>query len=61
MGTFLIIISRLKIIIEDKITNIPPINDFKDGTSPHIKYPKKIANTNPKYFNGVTKDTSENL
>ena len=61
MRTFLIIISRLKIIIEDKITNIPPINDFKDGTSPHIKCPKKIANINPKYFNGVTKDTSENL
>ena len=38
-----------------------PNNDFKDGTSPQIKKPKKIAKTKPKYFNGVTKETSENL
>ena len=58
---FFIVNSRRKIITEDNITNNPPNKDLKDGISPQIINPKKIAKTKPRYFNGVTKDTSENL
>ena len=43
------------------ITRNAPINVLKVGISPQIKYPKIIAKTKAKYFNGVTNDTSENL
>ena len=54
-------ISLLNIIIEDKITSKDPINVLVVGISFQIKYPNIIANTKAKYFNGVTKLTSENL
>ena len=47
--------------MEDKITKKAPDIVFNVGISPQIKNPKIIANTKAKYFNGVTKDTSENL
>ena len=43
------------------ITKKAPINVLIVGTSPQIKYPKIIANTKAKYFNGVTRETSEYL
>ena len=46
---------------EDSITNKAPINVLIVGISSQIKYPNTIANTNAKYFNGLTKLTSENL
>ena len=46
---------------EDKITNKAPIKVLSVGISCHIKYPKIIAKTNARYFNGVTKLTSESL
>ena len=58
---FFKVISLLKIINEDTITNKAPINVFDVGTSLQIKYPNIIANTNAKYFRGVTKLTSEYL
>ena len=61
VGFFLSMISLLKIIIEEVITKAAPIRVLLDGISCHIKYPNPIANTKAKYFNGVTKDTSENL
>ena len=48
-------------MIEDKITNPAPIKVLYDGTSFQTKYPKKIANTKLKYFNGETKETSDSL
>ena len=48
-------------IKEDNITKNAPNIVFIVGISPQIKYPNIIANTNAKYFKGVTKDTSENL
>ena len=48
-------------MIEDKITNTAPIKVLYDGISFQTKYPKKIANTKLRYFNGVTKETSESL
>ena len=48
-------------MIEDIITNPAPIKVLYDGISFQIKYPKKIANTKLRYFNGVTKETSESL
>ena len=53
--------SRLKIINEDKITSPAPINVLNVGTSSQIKKPKIIANTNARYFSGVTRLTSDNL
>ena len=46
---------------DETITKKAPISVFIVGTSFHIKYPKIIANTKAKYFNGVTKLTSEYL
>ena len=46
---------------EDSITNKAPINVLIVGISSQIKYPNTIANTNAKYFKGLTKLTSENL
>ena len=43
------------------ITKKAPINVLIVGTSPQIKYPKIIAKTKAKYFNGVTRETSEYL
>ena len=43
------------------MTNEAPNNVLEVGISSQIKYPKIIANTNAKYFNGVTSDTSEYL
>ena len=54
-------ISRLKIINEDKITNVEPNKVLLVGISSQIKYPKIIANTKARYFSGVTKLTSDNL
>ena len=54
-------ISRLKIINEDKITSPAPNNVLDVGISSQIKYPKIIANIKARYFNGVTKLTSDNL
>ena len=48
-------------ITEDSITKNAPKIVFNVGISSQIKYPNIIANTKAKYFNGVTKDTSENL
>ena len=45
----------------DKITKIEPIKVLCVGISFQIKYPKIIAKTKLRYFNGVTKDTSEYL
>ena len=39
-------------IIDEIITKAAPNNVFNDGTSPHIKYPKPIANTRAKIFQG---------
>ena len=58
---FFNLISLLKIIIEDNITNIAPHKVLSVGISPQIKKPKIIAKISARYFNGVTKDTSENL
>ena len=58
---FFKIISRLKIINDDKITNAAPNKVFNVGISSQIKYPNIIANIKARYFNGVTKLTSENL
>ena len=58
---FLSMISLLKIIIDEVITNAAPIKVLLDGISCHMKKPNPIANIKAKYFNGVTKDTSENL
>ena len=54
-------ISRLNIINDENITNEVPIRVFDVGISSQIKYPNIIAKTNAKYFNGVTRETSENL
>ena len=43
------------------ITKNAPAKVLTVGTSPQIKYPKIIANKRAKYFNGVTKETSEYL
>ena len=43
------------------ITKNAPIKVFIVGISSQIKYPKIIAKTKAKYFNGVTRDTSEYL
>ena len=48
-------------MIEDKITNVAPIKVLYDGISFQTKYPKKIAKTKLRYFNGETKETSESL
>ena len=48
-------------MIEDKITNAAPIKVLYDGISFQTKYPKKMAKTKLKYFNGETKETSESL
>ena len=48
-------------MIEDKITNAAPIKVLYDGISFQTKYPKKIAKTKLRYFNGETKETSESL
>ena len=60
-GCFFNKISLLKIIIDETITSEAPNNVFKLGISFQIKYPKNIPKINPKYFNGVTSETSENL
>lgn len=46
---------------EETITNAAPSNVFIVGISSQNKYPNSIPKTNAKYFNGVTKVTSENL
>ena len=43
------------------MTNNAPNNVFIVGTSSQNKYPKIIPNTNAKYFNGDTNETSDNL
>ena len=43
------------------MTKDAPSNVKIFGTSLQIKYPKIIAKTKLRYFNGVTKDTSEYL
>ena len=43
------------------ITSNAPTNVLKVGISSQIKYPKIIAKTKAKYFNGVTNETSEYL
>ena len=48
-------------ITEDNITKNAPEIVFNVGISSQIKYPNIIANTKAKYFNGLTKLTSENL
>ena len=58
---FFKVISLLKIINEDTITNNAPINVLSEGISSQIKYPKIIAKTSPKYLRGVTRETSANL
>ena len=45
----------------ETITRRAPINVLIVGTSSQIKYPKIIAKTKAKYFNGVTSETSEYL
>ena len=45
----------------DNITNIEPRSVLCVGISFQIKYPNIIAKTKLRYFNGVTKDTSEYL
>jgi len=46
---------------EEATTNNAPINVFIEGISSQIKYPKIIPKTNAKYFNGDTRETSDNL
>ena len=58
---FFKIISLLKIIKEEIITNNAPIKVLNVGISPQMKNPNIIAKTSAKYFKGVTKDTSEYL
>ena len=48
-------------MIDDIITSEAPINVLIVGISSQIKYPKDIANINPKYLRGVTRETSDNL
>ena len=48
-------------MIEDKITNAAPNKVLYDGISFQTKYPKKMAKTKLRYFNGETKETSESL
>ena len=48
-------------IKEEATTNNAPINVFIEGISSQIKYPKIIPKTNAKYFNGDTRETSDNL
>ena len=48
-------------IKDENITNKAPIKVLEVGISFQIKYPKIIANTNPRYFKGETKLTSEYL
>ena len=43
------------------MTNNAPSKVFIEGTSSQIKYPKIIPKTNAKYFNGETRETSDNL
>jgi len=46
---------------DDVTTKNEPIKVLNVGISSQIIKPKKIANNKPKYFNGVTSETSENL
>ena len=48
-------------IKDDAITKKAPSKVLEVGISFQIKYPNIIANTNPRYFNGETKLTSEYL
>ena len=48
-------------INEEETTNNAPSKVFMVGISSQIKYPKIIPNTNAKYFNGDTRETSDNL
>ena len=48
-------------IIDETITNKAPNNVLEVGISFQIKYPNIIAKTNPRYFKGETKLTSEYL
>ena len=48
-------------MIDDIITSEAPINVLIVGISSQIKSPKDIANINPKYLRGVTRETSDNL
>ncbi len=48
-------------MIDDIITSEAPINVLIVGISSQIKYPKDIANINPKYLRVVTRENSDNL
>ena len=48
-------------IIDETITNKAPNNVLEVGISFQIKYPNIIATTNPRYFKGESKLTSEYL
>tara|TARA_B110001452_G_C14879806_1_gene307586 strand:+ start:168 stop:515 length:348 start_codon:yes stop_codon:yes gene_type:complete len=48
-------------IKEETITNDAPNKVFVVGISSQIKYPKIIPKTSARYFNGDTRETSENL
>ena len=48
-------------MIDERITNKAPKRVLVVGISFQIKNPKIIAKTNARYFNGVTRETSENL
>ena len=48
-------------MIDEAITNKAPNNVLEVGISFQIKYPNIIAKTNPRYFKGETKLTSEYL
>ena len=47
--------------MDETITNKAPNNVLEVGISFQIKYPNIIAKTNPRYFKGETKLTSEYL
>ena len=51
----------MKIIIELIIIKPAPIRVNILGTSPQMKYPKKIAKTRFRYFVGVTNEASDIL
>ena len=60
-GPFFFCSEILNIIIDETITNKAPNNVLEVGISFQIKYPNIIAKTNPRYFKGETKLTSEYL
>ena len=46
---------------DEKTTNKAPSKVFNVGISSQIKYPKIIPKTSARYFNGETRETSDNL